>query len=240
MGSGAMTETGSDYGDYEVETFTVSLRNDESSDNTDGNIKSSAAFDFEPLTGAGGLDTNEVAELVYLEVYAKVEHEDRFNDQNVGTSTELRGSVGINLPAQTQALIDTGSDPIPNLIEGEVFEVIDTDTPDDTIQAIGGSQTDDRYLQHFTAVGGPPFDDVEVGNMNGAGGNNYSSVWHSEKHMRDIFGRGPVIDSQDNLTVLVSLTGEDYIIQIAADVKVMAVWDTAETEDSGRRFSVPR
>jgi hypothetical protein len=239
-----MDSMGMDYGDVEVQTITATIRNDNSeSDFIDGNLKTSAALDFEPLSGVGGLDQNEVAELTYLEVYAKNEFEDVFANQEEPASAEFRGSVGINLPPSPAALIDHGSDPIPNQVDGTFFEKVDAQDgaeENGVIEAFGGSNTDDRYLQHFTAAGSFGFAQGNVQDNIAGGGNGYSSVWHSEKHFRQLTHRGPVLDSQDNITCLLSLNAEGALPQHIGDLKCMLHWDVAETEDSGRRFSVPQ
>lgn len=226
-------DSGTDYSDFEYQTISAQLQLFESDDST-GNTSAAATglVTFEPLGGIGGLDNNEVAELVYVETYAALEHEDESADQDVGTSTEFRGNLGVNLPATDAALVDTNRVGGPS-VEGQLIEA--NDIAEDNVEVVGDEGTDDRRLQHFKVVGGPPFDDQ----TNGPGGSNFSTVWHSEKAYRQMVGRGPVLDSNDDITVALRAAAEDTVIDYIGDFKAHLVWDVAETSDAGRRFSVP-
>lgn len=231
MGSGSGEV---DYGDFEYETYSAQIVVNENNDSTgDTSAGGFVLVEFDPLKGSGGLDTNQVAELVYLETYAFLEFEDETGDQNVGTSAEFRGCVGINLPASSQAFIDNNDNNPQNPVEGTVIST--QDIAEDNVLAEGASAVDDRRLQIFKAAGGPPFDDQG----NGIGGNVYTTDWHSEKSYRELTGRGPVLDSNDSMTMALRCVSEDTIIQTQGDLKVHAVFDVSETEDGGRRFSLP-
>jgi len=56
---------------------------------------------------------------------------------------------------------------------------------------------------------------------------------------REIVGRGPVLDSSDDLTAVYDLEGEDVIVTFLGDISIQLIWDVAEVSDAGRAFSVP-
>lgn len=223
----------SDYSDYEYQVASAQVILVENNDSTgDSSPRASCHIEFEPLDTAGGLDNNEVAELVYLETQAVLEHEDEPADQDVGTSSEVRGNIGINLPPTEGAYVDNNAGS-QNTVTGTVVDPVDI--AEDNVLIEGTTRVDDRYLQAFKVVGGPPFDD----GTSGPGGNNFSTFFRAEKHYRQMVGRGPVVDSTDTITALITTAAEDTVIQIIGDVKIHMIWDVAEVSDAGRAFSVP-
>jgi hypothetical protein len=185
--------------------------------------------DIEPLAAAGGLSNNEVAELVYLEVQAILEPETEFADQNVAGNTEVRGVVGINLPKTRSAFPND----FPVQSDGTVIEnngFVDRPNP-----FRASTLTDDAYLQQFQVENVPPFDDE----TNGPGGGS-TDHFYAEKQYRNLTNRGPVLDSNDDITVLATIVADDYTGPIEAPIRLHMLWDVAETSDAGRKFSVPR
>jgi hypothetical protein len=187
-----------------------------------------AAHNVEPLEGQGGLSANEVAELVYLETSAQVEWDDETNDQNVATQGEYRGAVGVNLPATDSAF------PARTQVEG-TGEIISTQNGDEPDIVRQYSLTDNAYLQQFMAYATAPFDDQ----TSGPGGSGSNEGFYAEKPYRSLTNRGPVLDQNDDITVLDSLIVGDSIIAQTGVLRLHMLWDVAETDDSGRRFSVP-
>lgn len=207
MDTGEM-DYGTDYSDFQYQHVTLTPENS-------GNF----LFEIEPLQGRAGLDNNEVAELVHLEVQASMEFETESNDQDVGASAELRGTVSINLDR-------------PNGLNGIGNELIEQVNETQS----GFEAVDDRILQLFTARGTPAFDDE----TNGPGGASHDSGMLYENHYRDVTARGPVLDSTDDVTINGSLiTGDTLDGVVRGNVRITMIWDVAEVSDAGRAFSVP-
>lgn len=224
-----MDADGTDYSDFEYQT--AALRTQVTPDDSvSTNPRARTVTSFEPLARIGGLDNNEVAELVYLETFADIEIEDEeVADQDVATTGELRGAVGINLPASDSAFpesADVG-------FRGEVVEA--ANIPEDNVTTRGNSRSDDRILQQYFSGFGLPFDDQ----TNGPGGSGTYNHFYAEKSYRSLTGRGPVLDANDDLSVSAAVNVSDSIIPIASNTRIHCVWDVAETSDAGRRFSVP-
>jgi len=178
-------------------------------------------YEFDVLEGRGGLDNNEVAELVYIETQASLEYEldAGANDQDVATAGELRGLVGAN--------IDGG-----NGING-LGQRVDTNI---NSPGTGFVATDDRVFQLFEARGAPGFDDE----TSGPGGNTFTTSTLYTKNWRELVGRGPVLDSSDNITVDGLVIAGDTLAGITlGNIRLHMVFDTAEVSDAGRAFSVP-
>jgi len=219
-----------DYGDFRYQNVSVRHSND-MSDNTDAtNVNSTAEVEVEPLAGRGGLDTNEVAELVYLEVLTNIEYEQEAADQDVGSASEFRGTVGINLPSTDAALVDNVGTEIGTA------QIIDQSVGGDYPGVDANVTTDDRFLQVFSVQGAPAFDD----DTGGTGGSGFTSQFHSEKYYRELTGRGPVLDSNDTIDTVSRMISADSLIGEIGNIYLSMFWDVAEVDEAGRAFSVPR
>jgi len=212
-----------DYADFRQQHAVVQIGRD-TNGSQNPNIK--AATKIEPLSGVGGLQNNEVAELVHLKVLAQIEYEQESADQDVGSASEHRGVIGINLPAKNSAFPQS----VSNQIETDIFD-------DD-----GGAEfsnaatlTDNKYLDQYMVRGAPAFDDQ----VNGTGGGEGTGSYHNSIHYRNLTGRGPVLDQNDDITALQALNISDSVITESAQLRLSMVWDVAETSDAGRQFSLP-
>jgi len=185
--------------------------------------------EVEPLAGRGGLAQNEVAELVYFRLEARTADFSDSADQNVGSHVVIFGSFGMNLQATGDELnpADAG--------DATVFRR--EGTTDDAGNTATLSDVDDRVLCRFAHTSTPPFDD-EANGLGGGGQVEPGDV--RERNFRDMLGRGPVLDSSDDLTAVYDLEGEDVIVTFVGDIAVDLVWDVAEVSDAGRAFSVPK
>lgn len=231
--SGGMDDS-TDYSDFEYEQITAALEvTGDDAETTNPNAY--AVHTFNPLDDIGGLDNNEVAELVYLEVNAYLEFEDEGADQNVATTGETRGVVGINLSTGSRADF-LNSNIGAEQTDGQA-EIVDTfnNTTDGQIAVANSTKSEDRILQLFSANGGQPFDDQ----TNGPGGSGSHDGFRAEKNWRQLTGRGPVIDQSDDFCIGQTVNVSDTIIGTVGTVRCHLVYDVAETSDAGRRFSVP-
>jgi hypothetical protein len=197
---------------------------------TNGNTRGAAAFQFDPLASIGGLDNNEVAELVYASITVQPEIEDEDADQNVGTTFEIRGLFGANIDGfKGEELSPTGQDPA----DAEIYDLDNINEAD--VRALQKDVARDEVFETFRSVSSIPFDDEANGPGGGFGGIGVVK----EKNWRDLTGRGPVLDNNDKLGILISQNTGDSIINVASNVRYHLVWDVAETSDAGRAFSVP-
>lgn len=213
---------GVDYSDFEYQQiYHVHNHNSLSGDGAVSKIQTQTS----PLRGIGGLDNNEVAELVYMEVQTFIEHAQGDNDQDVGSETQFSGVVGANLPPQASILPNSGTS-----LDGTVIQSNNV-TP--TIE--GSENSEDRVFQPFQMGKSPAFDDQ----TNGPGGAGSMNTLSLERPWRSLTGRGPVLDSSDDMTIVTNLRQEDEVIEARGNVQVHCVWDIAETSDAGRAFSVP-
>jgi len=204
--------SGTDYSDFEYQTLAL-----DSTAAGNGNVNSEFLYEIEPLGGIGGLDNDEVAELVHLEIHASIEPEDEEGDQDVATAADLRGIVGANINTPD------GLAAIGNSVEK---------------QGQGGGAglevSDDRVFQQFQARAVLPFDDTQ-----GPGGGSFDS-FHNSRNFRRITGRGPVLDSTDDITVSGAIIGGDVLASVLrSKVNLHLIYDTAHVGDAGRAFSVP-
>lgn len=221
---------GTDYSEFEYQQITAQIEIEDPVTNPNASV----LHTLEPLRDIGGLDNNEVAELVYLETQASVEIEDEVADQDVGTAMETRGTVGLNLAATRASLVggNIGSgdtDGATDIIE--TFNGVDPAN----VESANSTRSEDRILQLYRANGGIPFDDQ----LNGPGGNASFEHFYAEKHYRNMTGRGPVLDANDDVSITQALNAGDTVVPVGANVRCHLIWDVAEVNDAGRAFSVP-
>lgn len=220
----AKATSGTDYGDFRYQQIVYEHANaaeagGETNPNTTG------ITNVEPLAGRGGLDTNEVAELVYFTLYAEVEAEYNSGEQALESGTQFRGAFGANIPADVEAM------PNPDRAGDEPVTVIENKRGEASLDAF--SDTNDNIFALFSLQGGPAF------SANGPGGGQDNGHSFQEKHYRQITGRGPVLDANDNLSVISRLAMENSVIGEQGNVRIECIWDVAETDEAGRAFSVP-
>lgn len=213
-----------DYSDFQYQTAQFALGG--TPQGPDNNVSVSGVTSIPPLAGVGGLDNNEVAELVAIEVIAYLEIEDEFNDQTTHTQVQGRGVVGANLSTTQDAFVQAG-----NKYEGDTFDV-SGDLGGPNADAL--TMTDDRKFQIFVMSADAGADD---GTSGGAGGS--TDNFHATKNFRELVGRGPVLDSSDDVTCAIDVNTGDLVNLFTGLVHVHMIWDVAETDDAGRAFSVP-
>jgi len=217
-----------DYSDFEYQHMSVTPAYEPSGQGARDDTQHS----FEPLEDRGGLDNDEVAELISLETYADVEYEDEEADQNVGSSAEARGIIGSNLAASVGQYPNNAS------------TIVDqTESFGDSEQVTSGSRvgngkslSDPAIFQLFKTQAGIAFDDQ----TNGLGGGASFDHFYSMKNFRQLTGRGPVLDATDDIDVNCRVVVGDAIVRVGADIRMTAIWDVVEVDDAGQRFSVPR
>lgn len=209
----------SDYSDFEFQQIQMKVGAEEA----DGSQSQTTfqAYGVSPLSDIGGLANNEVAELVAYRVTAAVDGNDSASvgDQNAGGSFHFEASVGANAA-------DEGAVP-------EAFDVVESD--------FGGapsslkSASRDEIFELIQGTYSLPFDDE----TNSLGGGQNSTLYSESRNFRDLTGRGPVLDTSDNLTIAAIITANDSVIPVDLVIHLHCIWDLAETSDAGRAFSVP-
>lgn len=218
---------GPDYSDYEYQQALA--KHKLSVDST--NNRAVVSWNFDPLEGIGGLDSNEVAELVYYELQVSLEIETESGDQSTSGSVETRGIFGANLLDGATMQNNPDEPTITRRFNGDVIEERDPDTSDPTIDLA----SEDGLFQMYEARSSVPYGSGGVG----AGGGHINNGQVYEKHFRDTVGRGPVLDANDDLTLNNVLIFGDTEVEVSAIIRLHLVWDTAEVDDAGRAFSVP-
>lgn len=218
-----------DYSDFRYQQINAQLQLEQASDT---NPRAQARTDIDVLEGRGGLDQNEVAELVAIaDAAAYVEIEDETDDQDVATSVECRGVLGANLPASDNAF---PASPQNTKVIGELFGL--RGRTEDQVDVEVRTEVDDRKFMLYSTSGGLPFDDQ----TNGPGGSATHDQWGPyTKNFRDMVGRGPVLDSNDDVSIAQAMNVGDTIITVSHNLRATLIWDVAETDDAGRAFSVP-
>lgn len=222
-----------DYSDYKYQHFEVAY-----SDNGGNSAASAVATGVDPLETSGGLEINEVAELVAMRITVDISG-DSFEaaaDTAQG-HLQMRGAIGANLnsradelgSAQQVAELDQS-----NGIEDDVNVLFEQDNPDLDVQF--RSHDKDEVFYHFQVGNDTPFSS-DAGGVGGGGG--ATAFINETIAFRDLTGRGPVLDSSDELSVVASLNKNQVSVQAEGIIRCTLIWDISSVDDAGRRFSVP-
>jgi len=216
-----------DYSSYEYQQIsyrpTVSGPDDDSTFVLSGEV--------EPLAQIGGLDANEVAELVAFRREATIVLRDYQNASSV-----VQG--GFNVDYSFGVNLDSESDLVTSFQNADSeFTVLESaDVNSDVIQeAVISTVAKDEILDFGTMSLASGF--VDGGS---AGGGADVPEREREFDLRADLGAGPVIDSGDNMSMVVQIekdNAEIGALEVAIDYHL--IWDVATVDDAGRRFGIP-
>lgn len=165
--------------------------------------------EIEALPRQGGLRPNQVAELVYLELTAK-------NEAEAGSAGAddlgIRGVFGVDLAAQDD-LTSFGDDPG---VAGETTTISDNQSTGNL--GIVSEEQNEVFVQ-FTNGGAGTVQHVRQ----------YRAPWMT--------GRGPVLDADDNLSMVLSTVNNDDDADY--NVSVQLIFDVMELDNARSEFSIP-
>lgn len=221
-----------DYSSYEFQQseFKISAE-DVRTEGAGENV--SAYIQQDPLEPSGGLDQNEVAELVAIHRSISVEP-DNFEDLSPRTqgNFEFRGVFGNDLTAEADQLFPAGG--INNVGNGEVYD----QTSDwATFELFNKGQTNAAIFDHFALTQGAGFEEPADGSGAGA----TTQTLEKTLPLREWYGAGPVLDASDNIGLNANLVSNNIDIgELSGLYRTTLVWDVAEVDDAGRRFGIPR
>lgn len=221
-----------DYSDFEFQHMRVDIAESEG----DESALQEGFVSVSPLEDQGGLDNNEVAELVAIvnvTAYATLDDFSAASNSLVG-AVDLRGTIGANLDSSSD-LIFSGNAAVNNKNRGQRLIDEEDSNPDADI-AFLFHNTKSEIFKHFEAHAGSGFKDEAVGTGASVVPAN---VPLESNHFRSLTGRGPVLDSSDNISVMYSLVKNNVDQGAEAGVRFTCVWDVTTVDDAGSKFSVP-
>lgn len=198
--------------------------------------RSTVTNSVEVLPNSGGLDVNEVAELVAVRIQAQV-YGDDFGDvaDTAQGHLDFRGVMGANLNDVSDQIQGNRTETTDLNKLSEPGTTLETDDGADPISSIFGHDKDEVFLT-YSAGNDTPFSS-DAGGVGGGGGSTHTT--DETVNFRELYGRGPVLDSADDITFVSTLVKSQVSATAEGIVRVTLVWDIAETDDAGRRFAVP-
>jgi hypothetical protein len=183
-------------------------------------------YNWNPLAQIGGLSNNEVAELVYAQIFAATEHEGNEGSQTGAADSEVRGVYGANFQSVDRLFAASN----------ESLQITDEEVNDGQLDSVGSDQINDhRIFGIFNAYGALPHFDSATGHA--SNGANPTTTY--ERNFRELYGRGPVVDSADSMAIGCQVICAQSDIPVQGTIRAHFVWDVAEVSDAGREFSVP-
>lgn len=189
------------------------------------------AGSLDVLEDRGGLDANEVAELVYLRRNVSIVPQD-FNEASPTDQGSIQGEIsfGVNLDSPSDLHGDTTND------EGDMTE----------IGRIGIDEADEEAAGlQFSLSADEVFDTASVVLTTGHDDSNSGGAFDVQKETRELnfralLGAGPVLDSGDSLSLVSEIKKENAVIGRAElRYDVHCIFDIATVDDAGRRFGIP-
>jgi len=223
-----MGHTSADYSDYEYQHFEVLHRDVSGTEENRTTIK----FGVEPLETSSGLDVNEVAELVAIrwQAFLGSDGENENNQSSPGTA-QFRGIVGANIDSLQDMISPSGGG--SNELD-QTPQVLGFENSEPSATLFGHDRSE--VFDHFSCDHGIPFADP----ANGAGGGAAYAPDRNMIHFRELSGRGPVLDANDEIAVISNLNKDGIVADLEATFRATLVWDTATVDDAGAKFSVPQ
>jgi hypothetical protein len=187
----------------------------------------------EPLENRGGLENDEVAEMVALRAYTSlgVERADNRSNTEPGRGN-VRGVLGANLDEFDQ--LDEGE----NQAGTHTFlEDVEGNFSDSGASNVDAASTDAPGIFYHHADGfSPGFNDTAAGSGGGAG---YSLMEAELINFRDLYGRGPILDASDEIVAITRLINEQNDFDWEFNLRASVVWDVSTIEDERKEFALP-
>lgn len=199
-----------DYTDLVSEYFAINWQ-------IDGSGSAVVRGEFEPLAERGGLRSNQYAELVHSKLVAGMTG-DQGNTSNFNAEgTEMRGVLGVDISPNDDI---TGTQPQFNGNVGD-FSFPTSNQPADP----------DLSTKLDTDIAPEVFDWFRMVN---------AQEHTTERHYRSLYGRGPVLDPEDEMNVYTTsvhdgTSGSDQDVTVIVE----CTWDLAEGDDAREQFSLP-
>ena len=225
-----MPELTGDTNDIDYSSFEYQHVEYQHEENGGDSARSTFAIGIDPLDQQGGLDINEVAELVGMYVTHNVAADDfTQTSQTQNGNVEYRGVLGSNLDSLGDLVSSSAT-----AKDREETPIESNDNPDGQARTFGHSKAE--VFHHFSTYLSTPFDDT----TNGSGGGGAYMARERFVNFRDITGRGPVLDGNDEMSVVSRIIKNNVEYDTEAITRATYIWDVAEVDDAGRRFAIPR
>ena len=225
----------SDYSDFEYQHVSY-----EHKERGDSSARSVMSNQFDILQDSGGLDGNEIAELVGMVTQVTVQPDDFQNNDEVSEgSLDFRGVLGANLNDISDPLRGNQSGgPVTsdaNFIGGDGDGIVlDENDGADPLTFMYGHDKDEVFYS-FKAGCIAPFENSTAGSGGGGGATSFIREYVP---FRERFGRGPVLDAGDQIGIVSTNVKNQVSSDSEGHVRVHMVWDTATVDDAGRRFGL--
>lgn len=190
----------------------------------------------DPLEFRGGLDQNEVAELVALHnihvVVAPDDYQTISGDEEPGT-IDFTATVGMNLDSQAD-IIQPADNSLSNYVPGTVVA-------DEEGGSAGSTQarvkSKSEVLEHFSVTTPTAFNDTANGT---GGGGSDGTDYFGTSNYRELFGRGPVLGADDQLSVVMKNVHNRVSAASECEIRFTPIWDIATVDDASRQFGIPQ
>lgn len=202
-------------------------------DNPDNSASYAVTQSVRPLEDRGALDNDEVAELVAIRVYPAIGIDDPGAVAGSDTAPgklEFRGVLGANLDGADQLDAPTGT--------GDVEDIVTNEGNEGDLNAEVTNKTRSGVFYHWDTQLQTPFEDATSG-AGGTGGVTGDTAAEFI-NLRELFGRGPILDQSDDMTARLRIIHDNVSFSTENALRVTMYWDVASVSSARREFGLPR
>lgn len=221
MGGSEHSQSRSTYADYELQQIGYET----SAIGSDENVRT--FHSHEPVRDRG-LENDEVAELVAGVFFAQCSLDDfESNATQKPGSAEHKGTWGANLN-------------FPETGAGDWVTEETNPTNGQNIATVSGGSTrfeqdEPGVFENFLCTAISPHQDTA--NQQAGGGSAETVQW--SMNYRNMFGRGPILDASDELTLGVAVVRNETSFTAEGTFTARLVWDVSTVEDERKEFALP-
>jgi hypothetical protein len=187
------------------------------------------------LSTIGGLDSNEVAELVGFHREVTIQLRDFQSDASVVQGAfDLEFAFGANLDSATD-VISTFQNR-----DGEVTEIDSQNVNQDILVGGTNAYVKDEVFDFGSFCYQPTSVSIEGNEGVGGTGSGSPAVLERDFMMRQSLGAGPVLDSADEISLAFAIEKDNAEVgELELVANYHLIWDVATVDDAGRRFGIP-
>lgn len=201
-----------------------------------GDFEQAVSTEFKPLESEGGLENDEIAELVALQVQGIAQLDGGGESDSSSLSTfEVRGGIGFNIdPNEVPhgAPVNVDAAGFPDSTDNRIRQIRAVNEAGQTDDQNNGQlevfQTDEPALLYPFSFGG-----------SASSGFSGHEIGVDVLNFRDTYGRGPIVDATDDWGVVLYAIKNGGTVAHDLEMTMRAVWDISEVEGVRSRFSLP-
>lgn len=225
-----MDSGGTEYADHEVQVITNQISFNGTSDTSSEQIE--VLDQLDPVSNRG-IDSDELAELVFMRRHAMLYIDAAANQSQVG-ELFAEHSFGINLGSTELPpnANNNNSTAAPRNVNED-----NTNIDSSTAQSRGANYSEPGILDFGSLACMAGYENAATGGAGGGATN--AMAKNTEINFSENFGSGPYIDRTDDLTVFAELNAENLVSDVSLETTYVLYWSVEEMPEGRASFARP-